>query len=120
IDEPSDLMGGYKAKAGVYWIPVRGGEASFVVAGTWPEFVLDAGRLQYSRQEINPWGLSQDLHEVRLDGLDDRKLVTSAAGARDFVLSPNGQWLAYRQFGNIHVAPYLRTGSPVSMDATLN
>jgi len=120
IDEPSDLMGGYKATAGIYWIPARGGEAAFVVAGAWPVFAEDSGRLQYSRQEINPWGLSQDLHEVRLDGFDDRKLVTSTVGARDFVLSPNGQWLAYLQHGNIYLAPYFRTGSPVSMDATLD
>lgn len=119
VDQPSDLMGGYRARAGVHWIPVDGGRATFVTAGTWPRFAPTGDRLRYSRNVINPWGLSQDLHDVRLDGLDDRKLVTSQADARDFLLSPDDRWLAYRQFGNLYVTPYLAIGTPLSVDATL-
>ena len=115
IDPPSDLFGGYGTKPGVYHLSSAGGAAEFVIGGKHPAFDSDGTRLYYTSESIRPWGVVHDLHSVRLDGTMDRRLVTSPTGARQFRISPDGNWLAFRHHPHIYLTPYIDTGKTITV-----
>ncbi len=117
IQRPSDLMGGYRARPGIYWVPAGGGDAAFVTeTGTDPKFSSDGERLYYNVTSGGLAGASYNLESVRLDGLDKREHATGT-DAMDFRLSPDHRWLAFRQHYQYYVMPYPMTGSAISVMA---
>ncbi len=116
VDQPNDLMGGYRVKPGIYWMPRRGGEPTWVAAGGYPAFSPDGERIYFERGTNSLYMPNTELRSIRLDGLDDRKHAASA-DAYDYRLSPDHRWLAFRQHHNVYVMPYVETGTGLSVNA---
>jgi len=110
VGEPDDMVGGYHVKSGVYWSSVKGGESNYVAKGTHPSFSADGKRLYYSVF----WADANQLKSALLSGHEEHTHAKSAT-ARDFRLSPDGNWLAFSQYRQLYVIPYKEVGKALSV-----
>lgn len=103
----------WSREPGIYRIPTRGGEAVRVTdEGQAPQFGATGDRIFYSGQA----GENRALKSVDLNGEDERTHLTSQY-ATDFVLSPDEHWVAWNERFNGFVAPFVRTGRPITLSA---
>ena len=103
----------WSREPGIYRIPTRGGEAVRVTdEGQAPQFGATGDRIFYSGQA----GENRALKSVDLNGEDERTHLTSQY-ATDYVLSPDEHWVAWNERFNGFVAPFVRTGRPITLSA---
>jgi Tol biopolymer transport system component len=117
IEPPTPQLGGYHLRPGLYWVAASGGELHLVTAaGSEPVFSPNGDRLYFN---LTNQGSDQSslLKSVALDGTDPREHLRSAE-AHHFRLSPDGRWVAFQENFGIYVAPYLETGTPMTISAT--
>ncbi len=115
VDAPNDIMAGYRANQGIYWIDAGGGDARRVADGEDPAFSGDGGRITFNTRGTAPTGgMANELKSVNLNGLDERSHAQSPEALK-FRLSPDGNWLAFTQHHNIYVAPYKETGTAMKV-----
>ncbi len=119
VDLPNDLMGGYRAKEGIYHVPVKGGQPAFVIKGKFPTFAADGERIFYHHTQASQGAGVFELHSIRPDGLDDRNHAKST-DAYEYRLSPDQRWLSFRQQHNVYVMPYAATGDAINVNAVLS
>ena len=97
---------------GIYWIPGTGGASKMIKdQGSNPQFNRDGSRVFYQTG-----GGTKNLKSIKVDGTDDRILMTSKNATR-FVVSPDEKWVAFTQFFRAYVATMPVTGKPVDLDA---
>ncbi len=101
----------WSREPGIYRMPAAGGEATFVTDdGAAPQFGASNDRIYFTgRVERN-----SALQSVDLNGHDERTHLTSEWAA-DYVLSPDEHWIAWTERFNAFVAPFARTGRPVTL-----
>jgi len=113
ISDGSLTSGLYGRDTGIYRIPAAGGEATLITDdGRAPQFGASGDRVFFTgRQDSNT-----ALKSVDLNGGDERTHLLSEWGA-DFAVSPDERWVAWNERFNAFVAPFARTGRPVTLSA---
>jgi hypothetical protein len=107
-------MGAYRARLGVYWVPVAGGESHYVTgADDAPVFSPDGTRIYYVVVEYpDDGGAIHRLESVSLDGFDKREHArTPDADTLELRPSPDLRWIAFRERQQYYVVPYRETGA---------
>lgn len=123
IDEPLKAMGGYRAKPGIYRVSARGGAAKRIAnEGSAPRFSADDRRIYFvtSAYDAARAALVSKIVSVDLNGLDRREHAEAVGADRhELRLSPDEQWLAFKENQQYYLMPYRETGSltPVAADA---
>lgn len=113
-------LGGYRARAGIYWINGSGGESHAVTnEGEAPQFSPDGSRVYYTVADDSGESTSHVLRSANLDGFDKRDHArTPDADTLDLKASPDLRWIAFRERQQYYVLPYLETGAPLMVTAT--
>jgi hypothetical protein len=103
----------YGRDTGLYRVPAAGGDATQITdEGRAPQFGASGDRVFFTgRQETNA-----ALKSVDLNGGDERVHLLSEWAA-DFAISPDERWVAWNERFNAFVAPFARTGRPVTLSA---
>ncbi|MCR8921844.1 amidohydrolase family protein [Dasania sp. GY-MA-18] len=115
IDENSKTLGGYRAKPGLYIVSVQGGESKKIaeMAQT-PIFSNDGKRVYYTRMESKNTYISS----VTTEGFDHRDhVLAKGADRHELKLSPDGQWIAFKEDQQYYVLPYKETGALTEISA---
>ena len=100
---------------GVYAVPFGGGEAVLVTrSGSRPHFGGDPERIYVQRWSGSDVDQKTQLVSLDLDGSDERTEVESSR-AQEFQVSPDGQWLAWRERFHAFIAPLVRTGRKLEL-----
>ena len=97
---------------GIYWIPSAGGESKLITTeGEYPQFNHDGSRIYLATS-----GGTKTLKSVKLDGSDERSLVTSKYATR-LLPSPDEKWIAFTQLHKAYVAAMPVTGKTIDLDS---
>ena len=114
IEPGNDRHGGYGVHAGIYTIPVSGGEPRMVSEeGINPQFSPDGHRIFFTIPQDS--GIS--LKSMRLDGFDVREHAKSSTASL-LKLSPDLKWLVFEEYEKLYVVPYLNTAETVEISST--
>ncbi|MBL8265290.1 amidohydrolase family protein, partial [Steroidobacter sp.] len=126
IHSGDKLMGGFRIKPGIYVVPVAGGESRYLTLGNEaPRFSADGKRIIFTRlgssggivRKLIAPGV-RILKSVNLDGQDERELANTAdVDTLDLRLSPDEQWIAFRERQQYYVMRYRHTGTPLRVSA---
>ena len=96
---------------GLYRVPTAGGEATLITdKGTAPQFGAGNDRVYLTGRQDKLAALKS----VDLNGHEPRTHLTSEFAA-EFAVSPNEAWIAWTERFNAYVAPFTKTGRPVSV-----
>ncbi len=103
---------------GLYWLPAAGGTArKITAAGRLPRFDPradpEAPRVFFLDVEA---GGERILKSIDLDGGEPRGHLRFAA-ATDARLSPDGRWIAFREYFRLYLAPFVATGEAIELGA---
>jgi imidazolonepropionase-like amidohydrolase/Tol biopolymer transport system component len=100
---------------GVYAVPFAGGEPVLVTeSGSGPHFGDDPDRVHVQRWSGSDVDRKTQLVSIDLDGSDERTEAESSR-AQVFRVSPDGQWLAWRERFHAFITPYVRTGRKLDL-----
>jgi len=100
---------------GIYRVPAAGGEPELVShEGSHPQFGADGKRVYLMKVTQEKDADRRELFSLELDGSDRRTDLVSQ-WATEFVLSPDGRWVAFVERWNAYVAPFVPTGREVSI-----
>ncbi|GAB4568943.1 MAG: amidohydrolase family protein [Haliangiales bacterium] len=105
----------YARDPGIYLISARGGDAELVTRkGRAPHFGRARDRVFYS--DVTGSGTKQQflLASVELDGSDERTHLTGGSNL-EYRVSPDGRWVAFREFFDAYMAPLPMAGKPVEI-----
>ena len=128
IEDSNKIMGGYKARGGLYLVNTKGGKPSRIgdASMTKPMFSPDNERVYFSKKETSESlgayaqykSIVTTLKSINLDGFDEKKHVVSIGADRlDLRLSPDLKWLAFKEQQQYYVMPFLETGDPITVKA---
>lgn len=108
----NNLLGvAYGTNTGIFWLPAQGGALTEVRgSGSSARFDATGTRILFTQGG----GLDKSLRSVRLDGGDERTHFTTTY-ANNIVPSPDGKWVAWTELFNVYVAPFPRTGGPITL-----
>ncbi len=105
----------WSMEPGIYLVPVAGGEATRISdSGSDPHFGADGERVFFS-ESVDFTELA--LKSIGIDGEEERTHLQGAK-ATEFSVSPDGRWVAFTEQFNAYVAPFLRTGTKVSIGSS--
>ena len=105
----------YTEKSGLYLMSANGGQASMITDnGSHPEWNETGDRIYYLSGGTIFGGLSKSYRSVNLQGFDERTHFTSTYGT-DFKISPDGNWVAFKELFKVYVAAMPKSGQPFSM-----
>lgn len=103
-------------EGGLYVCDLNGNNSSRVLEyGSDPYWAPDGEHLYFT----TGGGLSKKFQVVDLMGKDVRPLF-SAKYARDFVPSPDGNWIAFTELFNVYVAAFPKVGQAVDLNSSTN
>ncbi len=100
---------------GVYSVPMRGGKPQLVrKKGSRPHFGLSSERLYLLDIERGDLDDRHALISIKLDGSDERTHFVSK-NATEYRVSPDGQWVAFRERFNAYIMPFARSGREIEI-----
>ncbi len=119
IDSGDKCMGGYGARAGIYWMPASGGESHFIVSdGESPQFSPDGTRVYFTTIDYVGDDTVRKLESVNIQGFERRLHATTAnADQLELKLSPDLSWIAFRDRQQYYMVPYREGGAPIAISA---
>lgn len=122
IMEPDNAMGGAADRVGIYLVNVDGTSAKFLTeASGLAQFSPDDKRLYFFGSPDFYGRKAVLLRSIGVDGKDVRdQAYAETADTGDFVLSPDGQWLAFKEFNQLYVMPYKEGDEPFVVTAVGN
>ena len=114
----NNIMGTtFSVKPGVYIIPSKGGKIIFVSdKGEYPKFNAAGDRIYYQTGGNLFGDLNKTFGSYKLDGSDDRTIFKSVYG-NQFVVSPDGQWVAFVDLHEVYVGAFPHTGKAIDLSA---
>ena len=116
VYRPSPHFGGHHRRPGIYWMSISDGEPHFVSShGVEPVFSRSGDRLYFNVDFQGPDRMSV-LRSLKLDGTEPREHIKSPT-AHHFRLSPDHRWVAFQENFQLYVAPYLETGTAMTISA---
>ncbi|MGP1309002.1 MAG: amidohydrolase family protein [Phycisphaerales bacterium] len=105
----------YSHETGVYAVSLDGGEPTLVTDnGENPQFADSSDRVFVERTAYSSDADNRKLVSMKLDGTDEREHFSSAWATR-YAVSPDGNWVAFIERFNVHVAPFIDTGRSVTV-----
>jgi imidazolonepropionase-like amidohydrolase/Tol biopolymer transport system component len=105
----------YSIEPGVYWVPAAGGEGKRITRkGTNPHFGEANDRVFLVTSEPDKENNNTKLISIALDGTEER-VHFSSANATEFLVSPDGAWMAWAERFNVYLTPFLLTGRTVEV-----
>jgi Tol biopolymer transport system component/dihydroorotase-like cyclic amidohydrolase len=112
IQDADTSMGGARGKPGIYWVDAGGGASHFVSDGDdAPMFSPSGDRIFFIDYDSSGTSKVEVLRSVTLDGLDKRDHArTPDVDTSELRLSPDFQWLAFRDRRQYYLAPFAETG----------
>lgn len=124
IEPGNKDMGGYRSRPGIYWVSVAGGSPHFVQkTGEKPQFSPDGRRIYYrylttgsNASFYTDQPMISRLESVDLHGLDRQDHIIGP-NISELSLSPDGNWVAFKEQGQYYVVPYRETGAPFQLTA---
>lgn len=116
IDEPNKYMGGYRSRPGLYVVSSTGGTPRLIGApGMAPRFSEDGSRIYFSREENGNTMLSS----VNPDGFEPRDhALATGADRYELSLSPDGNWLTFKEYQQYFLMPYVETGNVLEVSSS--
>ncbi len=104
----------YGKNPGLYTIAPEKGTAKFILkSGRSPQFNTQDDRILYQSAD----GETKTFNSCDLNGKDVKTLYNSTHGT-NFMLSPDGQWMAFNEMFNIYITPVLNTGSTLELSSS--
>ncbi len=105
----------YSHDPGVYRISVNGGQPVRISPrGNRPQFGQSSDRVFLQRTKTEKDADNRKLYSVDLDGHEEREHFSSQ-WATDYRISPDGSHIAFVERFNVYLAPFVLTGSSVSI-----
>ncbi len=110
-DGGDNVMGvTFNVRPGVYLIDANGGKPVFVSdKGESPKFNATGNRIYYQLNR-NSFG------SYKTDGTDEKTIFKSTYGSQ-FVVSPDGNWVAFVDLHEVYVAAFPETGKTIDISA---
>ncbi|MFT5527839.1 MAG: imidazolonepropionase-like amidohydrolase/Tol biopolymer transport system component [Pirellulaceae bacterium] len=100
---------------GIYKVTTTGGKAERIAkTGRSPQFGNDNERVFLLQAKADKAADNLQLYSIGVDGRDERVHYTSV-WATDYQVSPDGKWLSFVERFNVYIAPFVQTGSTVSV-----
>jgi len=100
---------------GLYSIPATGGkETRLSSQGSNPQFAKSSSRVFYTKGDSNKDADNLRLCSMDLHGNRERVHYTSA-WATDFQISPDAKLIAFIERFNVHLAPFVHSGSTITV-----
>ena len=108
----------YSHESGIYRVPVNGGQPVLVSrGGSRPQFGESSDRVFLQRTKSDKDADNRKLYSVDLNGHEEREHFSSQ-WATDYRVSPDGRHIAFVERFNVYLAPFVKTGSPISIGPT--
>jgi Tol biopolymer transport system component/imidazolonepropionase-like amidohydrolase len=105
----------YSHDPGIYRISVNGGQPERIAkTGSRPQFGPDSDRVFLQRTKAEKDADNRTLYSVDLDGKTEREHYKSQ-WATDYRISPNGRHIAFVERFNVYLAPFVKTGKPITV-----
>ena len=113
------LASAWSSDPGLYWVAAAGGGKPTLITedGVSPRFGKASDRVFFVKTEGGDDQVAPEkriLASIKLDGSDPHEYYLSEL-ATEFEISPNGQWLAFREGFNAYVTPFVETGRRVDI-----
>ncbi|MHC4116899.1 MAG: amidohydrolase family protein [Planctomycetota bacterium] len=100
---------------GIYSVPVQGGKSQLISKkGRQPHFGAEGDRLYLLDIEAGDGDERRTLMSIELDGSDQRTHFVSK-NATEYCVSPDGQWVAFRERFNAYIMPFARSGREIEV-----
>ncbi len=111
-DGGDNTMGNtFNVNPGIYIISAEGGKANFVTdKGSEPKFDKTGERIFYQQNRSS-------FASCKKDGSDEKIIFKSQYGSQ-YVLSPDGNWVAFVDLHKVYVAAFPQTGKTIDLSAT--
>ena len=105
----------YSHEPGIYRIPANGGQPQLVSKdGNSPQFGAASDRIFLQRTKPEKDADNRTLYSVDLDGHEEREHYSSQ-WATDYRVSPDSSHIAFVERFNVYLAPFVQTGSSISI-----
>ncbi|HEY1434081.1 MAG TPA: amidohydrolase family protein, partial [Thermoanaerobaculia bacterium] len=108
----------WSADPGLYQVPSAGGKSVLITAdGFAPRFGKASDRVFFVKTEGGGDQIAPEkriLASIKLDGSEAHEYYLSDL-AQEFAVSPDGNWLAFREGFNAYVTPFVETGRRVDI-----
>lgn len=105
----------YSDEPGIYRVSSAGGKAErLAVDGTHPHFGSRSDRLYFRRSASDDTKDTRSLIALDLTKRTEQTLYTSE-GAQAFLVSPDGQWLAFKDGFNVFITPVAQSGRTIAL-----
>ncbi len=105
----------WSREQGLYRIPAKGGKPGRIAKTTAAaQFGAAGDRIYLTRRKADTGGDNLQFYSIDLSGNDERVHFTSRWGG-EFALSPNGKWVAFVERFNAYIAPFVKTGQPITV-----
>lgn len=100
---------------GMYAVSARGGAPKRIMKsqGT-PRFGASDDRVYFVKSRSDKESDNRGLHSIKLDGSESREHFSSD-WATEYVVSPDGNWIAFVERYRVHIAPFIRTGRAIKV-----
>ena len=106
---------GYRTKPGFYRHNLTTGKTHYLGnAGTKPQFSIDGQRIYYLTPLGKLWGAGRTLKSINLDG-ENRQEHAIAKEATELSISPDQQWLSFKENHRYFIVPYREMGIAISL-----
>lgn len=105
----------YSLAHGLYSVPARGGQARLITkSGASARFGSAQDRVFFLKASPDKEADNLGLYSIKLDGSESRQHYNST-WATDYVVSPNGKWIAFVERFNVYIAPLVDAGGVVTL-----
>ncbi len=119
VEAGSKCMGGLRNGAGIYSVPVAGGEPRYITAaGLAPHFSPDGERIYYVTEEYAEGVQLSKLVSVNLLGQELREHAVARGSDRyDLTVSPDLKWIGFKQNQQYYVMRLVTVAGPMEVSA---
>jgi len=106
------LSAQWSSEAGIYLVSASGGKSRRITAaGINAHFSENGQRIYYTH-----WNAKGEKKLISVDLLgEDRRTLAKGKNITEFLVSPNGEWLAFTEQFNAYVVPFTKTGKTLSL-----
>jgi len=119
VEAGGKCVGGFTNSAGIYSIPVAGGEPGYITAsGMMPRFSPDGERIYFVTEEYVQGMQLSKLVSVNLQGQELREhAVARGSDRHELTVSPDLRWIGFKENQQYYVMRLVTAGGPMEVSA---